>query len=139
MRKNIITSIFTIATLSLSSCGGDSTNAILDGLDELEENIESKVMNCSDVIDQADKLKGSDITIEAISWGNNTTTTGDVQMSLGDEKLEGMQQSHVVVVFGEIAASTAEKIEKNSEVKIKATVGDFEYGAVKLINPIIIK
>ncbi len=82
---------------------------------------------------------GTEITIKAISWGNNGTSTGETQMSLGDEKLDGMQQAHLVAVFSEVDTAASEGVEKDSEVTIKATVGEETYGAVKLTNPTIVK
>ena len=82
---------------------------------------------------------GTEITIKAISWGNNGTSTGETQMSLGDEKLDGMQQAHLVAVFSEADTAASEGVEKDSEVTIKATVGEQAYGAVKLTNPTIVK
>ena len=120
--------------LLFTACSGEVT--VTDGT---EEQAEDTALNCQELNDQKDDLKGQEVTVKAISWGNSATIDGDVKMNLGDVKLEGMQQAHVVVNFSPENAAAAEAVEKDAEVTIKATVGEYEYGAVQLNDPEVIK
>lgn len=100
---------------------------------------ESTSMTCEELEAQAGDLEGKEITIKAISWGNSNSIDGDVSMNLGDNKLEGMRQAHVVANFSPESADAAKAIKQDAEVTIKATVGKVDYGAVQLNNPEIVK
>lgn len=134
--KNLAFGSALILGLMFTACQSETT--IEDGTqteEGAEESQESTAMTCKELLDQKDDLKGKEVTIKAISWGNSNMMGGDVRMNLGDEKLEGMQQAHVVADFSKDNASAAESVKQDDEVTIKATVGDYEYGAVKLLNP----
>lgn len=117
--------------LFLISCGGDTT----------ENNAEStpkiSALTCSDLISQYDDQEGKEITIKAISWGTSNTATGDIYLNLGDKALTGMQSAKVVVVFPADREAEAKGVAKDTEVTLKATVGEDKYGAIYLTNPVI--
>jgi len=123
-----------LMSLLFTACGDAAEGSSDKGKEKAET-----AMTCKDLMDKKDELKDKEITIKAISWGASNTTTGAVHLSLGDEKLEGMKQAKVTVVFPETQGEEAKAVAKDSEVTIKATVGAYEYGAVKLNNPSIVK
>lgn len=100
---------------------------------------ESISITCTELEEHASDLQGKEITIKAICWGSSSRLDGDVSVNLGDNKLEGMQQTRVVVNFSTDNAEVAKAIEKDVEVTLKATVGEVNYGAVQLNNPEIVK
>lgn len=129
MKKVLSGSVFILSLLLISCSGG--------GAEGSAEKVTA--MTCTDIESQADSLKGQEITITVISWGNNNVMDGGVKMNLGDVKLEGMKQAHVVANFSAENKASAESVEKDAKVTITATVGEFEYGAVQLVNPVIVK
>lgn len=121
---------------ALASCTSETT--VTEGGENTEEQAPT-AMTCQDIENQKDELKGKEVTVKAFSWGNSNTMDGDVRMNLGDKKLEGMAQAHVIANFSPDNAEAADAVKKDDEVTIKATVGDYEYGAVHLTNPEIVK
>lgn len=132
MRNLFITGAVMLG-LFLTACSAEVTT------EGGEVEAESTSMTCAELEAQASDLKGKEITIKAISWGNSNTVSGDVSMGLGDSKLEGLKQAHVAVNFSADNADAANTIKQDAEVTIKATVGDVDYGAVQLNNPKIVK
>jgi len=124
--------------LFLTACSADVTTENGEPIVENGES-ESTSMTCAELEAQASDLEGKEITIKAICWGSSNKLDGDVSVNLGDNKLEGMQQAHVVANFSADNAEVAKAIEKDAEVTIKATVGKVDYGAVQLNNPEIVK
>lgn len=106
---------------------------------ENTENAESSAMTCAELKEKVDELEGKEVTLKAISWGSLGSTTGEVSLNLGDEKLEGMKQAPVVAKFSEANADVANGVERDSEVTIKATVNGMNYGSVELKDPTIVK
>ncbi len=135
MKKVLLGSAFMLGLLFVGCSEAETTEA--GKLDEGKT--ESANMTCADLESKVDEFKGKEVTITAISWGNSETVSGDVKMNLGDAKLEGMQQAHVVANFGADNAAAAKSVKADASVTIKATVGGSEYGAVQLNNPEIIK
>lgn len=117
--------------LTLTSCGGDTTENTVDATPEIQ------AMTCSDLTNAYEEQEGKEITIKAISWGTSNTATGDIYLNLGDEALTGMQQAKVVAVFPAAEEEVAKGAAKDAEVTIKATVGESKYGAIYLTNPVI--
>lgn len=117
--------------LILISCGGDTTE------NNAESTPEVSALTCGDLVSQYDDQEGKEITIKAISWGTSNTATGDIYLNLGDKALTGMQQAKVVAVFPADKEAEATGAAKDSEVTIKATVGESKYGAIYLTNPVI--
>jgi hypothetical protein len=139
MKKIIFGSALVMSGLFMTACG-DATDALEEGLEGLEsEVVDDNSLTCAEVLDQCDDLEGTEVTVKAVSWGSSDRVGGEVSLDLGDVKLEGMQQSHVVAIFSEANAAAAKAVEKDANVTIKAKVGPYEYGAVKLLDPTIVK
>ena len=117
--------------LFLTACSADVTTE--------NGEAESTSMTCTELKAQASDLEGKEITIKAVCWGSSSKLDGDVSVNLGDSKLEGMQQAHVVANFSADNTEAGKAIEKDAEVTIKATVGKVDYGAVQLNSPEIVK
>lgn len=135
MKKVVLGSIFMLGLLVVGCSEGNKT----DGAITEEKKEEVTAMTCANIEEQVDELKGQEVTIKAISWGSNNVMGGGVKLNLGDEKLEGMKQAHVVVNFTAEDAAIAKELKKDVDVTLTATVGGSEYGAVQLNNPKIVK
>ena len=129
MKKMFLMSAVVLG-LAIVSCSGDVTTR-----DDAEVEDTVATMTCAELQEKVDELTGKEVTIKAISWGNSATKTGDIKMTLGDKKLEGMQQSTVVVNFTAADAAVADAVKSGDEVTITATVGGEDYGAVQLNKP----
>lgn len=124
----IITSILFISLLF--ACSGAS--------EEGTANAEPAAISCADLSTQYDESQGKEITIKAISWGTSNTVSGDVYLNLGDEALSGFKQAKVVAVFGAEKEEIAKALSKDSQVTLKATVGESKHGAIYLTNPVVL-
>ena len=136
MKNLLFLLTFLAASFLMTSCGGDAANNA-GGAGE-EKAKEAEMMKCADLKSKFDELEDKEVTFSAVSWGTNNTTTGDVNLNLGDEPLSGMKQASVVVVFPADKAEAATGLAKDATVKIKATVSESKYGAVYLTNPTIL-
>ncbi len=97
-------------------------------------------MTCEQLLIKAEDYSGKAVIVQAFCWGSSPSIDGqEILMSLDDQKLEGMQQSHVLVHFSKDQERELLDIEENHRVKLNATVGAYEYGALRLINPQLIK
>lgn len=108
--------------LTLSACSGA---------------IEEQRLTCKDLTSQYELYEGREITIQALSWGISQAPTREIYLSLGDTLLSGLQMAKVVVVFPTDEEVEVKKVLKDSEVRIRATVGVFKYGAIYLTNPTV--
>lgn len=144
MKTIIMTSLLLGAAL-MQSCSSEVTVEETDLQEGEVENTDTPEadppvakgpgISCAELVSDFDELEMTMVTISAISWGNSNTTTGDVQLSLGDKKLEGMQQAPVVVVFSKDEAEAAAGIKEGDVVTIRATVMEEAYGSVRLVKP----
>lgn len=142
--KQIFISGAVVFGLLLTACTAEVTTTENGGDTDNVENNEGEEttsgnMTCGEVLNDVDNLLGSEVTITATCWGTSKTMTGEVNLNLGDGKLEGMRSAPVVVKFAEDKADVAEAIQRDQEVTIKAKVNDYKYGAVELIDPTIVK
>lgn len=139
--KHIFISGAVVLGLFLTACTSEVTTTENESDAENVETAEQKSenMTCQDIVDNVDELIGQEVTVTATCWGTSNTMTGEVNLNLGDGKLEGMRSAPVVVKFAAEDADAAKAIEKDKEVTIKAKVNDYKYGAAELTNPSIVK
>ncbi len=139
--KQIFFSGAVVLGLIMTACTAEVTTTENEGETENVENVEAKSenMTCEEMLNDVDNLLGKEVTVTATCWGTSNTMTGEVNLNLGDGKLEGMRSAPVVVKFAEGEAEAAKAIEKDQEVTIKAKVNDYKYGAIELTNPSIVK
>lgn len=127
-------SILGIIAVSFFSCGSqdDSLNINTESNQKVNKN---SSLSCEDLLDAPEDFEGKTITLDAISWGSSPSVDGkEILMSIDDNKLAGLQQSHVLVHFTKEQANEIEDIKENDPVKLTATVGAYEYGALRLVN-----
>lgn len=146
--KTLVITTLLVGAAFMQSCSSevtvDETN-LKDGEVENADSPEAEGavkkgpgISCSELVSDFGELEATKVTISAISWGNSNTMSGEVQLSLGDEKLEGMKQAPVVVVISKDEAEAAGAIERDAAVTIRATVLEQAYGSVKLVNPVVL-
>ncbi len=142
--KQIFISGAVVLGLFLTACTAEVSTTENEGDAENVENVDeteatSDNMTCADLLNRVDDLMGKEVTVTATSWGTSNTMSGEVNLNLGDGKLEGMRQAPVVAKFAAEDAEAAKAIEKDQEVTIKATLSDYNYGAIELTNPTVVK
>jgi hypothetical protein len=92
-------------------------------------------LTCDKLLDSPEEYEGQVINLDAISWGSNPSVDGEeILMSLADQKLVGLQQAHVLVHFTKDQEKDIDDIDENDSISITATVGAYEYGALRLIE-----
>lgn len=146
--KTLVITTLLVGAAFMQSCSSEVTVDETNPKDGEVENADSPEaegtvkkgpgISCSELVSDFDELEATKVTISAISWGNSNTMSGEVQMNLGDEKLEGMKQAPVVVVFSKDEAEAAGAIQRDAAVTIRATVLEQAYGSVKLVNPVVL-
>lgn len=126
--------ILALLALSISACStqDDSLNA-----DNTSNRTPKKKasLSCEELLNTPEDFEGKTITLDAISWGSRPSEDGnEILMSIDDEKLKGLQQAHVLVHFTKEQETEIKNIKENDPVKLTATVGAYEYGALRLMN-----
>ena len=123
-----------ILTLSIYSCSPQDDSV------KINENAnrtikKSTSLSCAELLKAPEDFDGKTITLDAISWGSRASEDGkEILMSIDDEKLQGLQQAHVLVHFTKEQETEIKHIKENDPVKLTATVGAYEYGALRLMN-----
>ena len=92
-------------------------------------------LTCEKLYDSHEDYAGQIINLDAISWGSNPSEDGEeILMSLGDQELIGLQQAHVLVHFTKDQEKEIKDVGENDSISIRAKVGSYEYGALRLIE-----
>ena len=127
-------SILGILALSICACSPQDDSV------QINENANKTInkntsISCEELLKAPEDFEGKTITLDAICWGSNPSVDGkEILMSIDDEKLQGMQQSHVLVHFTKEQENEIKHIKENDLVKLTATVGPYEFGALRLVN-----
>lgn len=135
MKKNLHQGIILgILVLSICSCttkdDSINVNARSSSMEEKET-----ALTCEKLLNSPEDYQGQVIHLNAISWGSNPSVDGEeILMSLDDQKLVGLQQSHVLVHFTKDQEEEIENILENDSISLTATVGAYEFGALRLIQ-----
>ena len=80
-------------------------------------------------------FEGKTVQLNAITWGSNPSVDGEeILMSIDDVLLSGLQQAHVLVHFSKDQSTEIERFKENDSVSLTATVGAYEFGALRLID-----
>ncbi|MBL7749019.1 MAG: hypothetical protein JNM19_16385, partial [Chitinophagaceae bacterium] len=107
--KRILVTVVAVAALSITftACGGkkekDDKTITADPpkpgdtdsktTDSPGEKKGMTVADAKDFLDADEANKGKEVTVAAYNWSVNERMGGEVQLNLGDKKLEGMQQA----------------------------------------------
>lgn len=152
--KKIMLPVLAIATLSLTftACGskkekddktitadppkpGDTDSKTTDSPGEKKG---MTVAEAKDFLDADEANKGKEVTVSAYSWSNNERMGGEIQLNLGDKKLEGMKQATFSCIFGKDQAAAIKAIAKDAMVtvtgKISKGAGGVELNDCKLVQ-----
>lgn len=103
---------------------------------ELASSIEKvTILSCEKLLDSPEDYEGQIINLDAISWGSSPSIDGkEILMSLGDQKLVGLQQAHVLVHFTKDQEREIQDVAENDPISLTARVGAYEYGALRLLD-----
>lgn len=134
MKTNIkAQALLVLLCLYFTSCGTNSNESSLVSNSPAKK--KSDFYTCEELLNKSEDFLGKTVNIQAISWGSSPSFDGkEILMSLEDKKLDGMQQSHVLVHFNKDQEHEISEINENDQVKLTATVGEFESGALRLVN-----
>jgi hypothetical protein len=80
-------------------------------------------------LSKGDDLQGKPVIVTAISWGTSDMATGGKRLNLGGAKLEGSQQAHLVADFSKTDLAQLDPVKSGDPVKLRCTMGDYDYGA----------
>jgi hypothetical protein len=78
---------------------------------------------------KGEDLHGKPVIVTAISWGIDNIATGGKRLNLGGAKLEGSQQAHLVADFSKTDLAQLDPVKSGDPVKLRCTMGDYDYGA----------
>lgn len=119
--------IFFFGLLVLSACSSETTES---GNEEAPKE-EEKVYTIRELLDgyseKGDEFLGQEITVQGYSWGVAERTDGTKSVSMGDEKLDGMQQSKFYAKFSEKNAADADAFEKDKLIKCSGKLNHSGY------------
>ena len=73
-------------------------------------------------LDADNTNKGKEVTVAAYSWGNNNRMDGEVQLNLGDKKLEGAQQANFSCIFKKEDAAAIKTVTKDAMVTVTGKI-----------------
>lgn len=91
--------------------------------------------SCEDLLSAPEDFKGKVVELNAITWGLSESADGEeILMSIDDEKLQGLQQAHVLVHFSKDQSTEINNFKENDSISLTATVGAYEHGALRLVN-----
>lgn len=123
----------------LTSCGAE--NSSTQSTNEATSSKGKDELTCQKLVDKSDEFEGKTITLKAVSWGSSPSIDGkEILMSLDDDAFSGgVQQAHVLAHFTKEQEYEIAEIGENDKVTLTATVGTYDYGALRLLNPKVIK
>ncbi|PHR29161.1 MAG: hypothetical protein COA38_11660 [Fluviicola sp.] len=126
--------ILAILVLSFCSCTPKDDSSMVKV--ELASSIEKvTILSCEKLLDSHEDYEGQIINLDAISWGSSPSIDGkEILMSLGDQKLVGLQQAHVLVHFTKDQEREIQDVAENDPISLTARVGAYEYGALRLLD-----
>ena len=138
--KKILNSgiILGILILSICSCGSEKSTDALK-VESSAVKADPSNLSCENLLDAPEDFEGQVITLDAVCWGKSPSIDGkEILMSLGDIKPEGLQQAHVLVHFLSEQEKEIQDIDENAPITLTATVGAYEYGALRLLKAKVI-
>lgn len=104
---------------------------------EVEKN---SSLSCTELLNMHEDYTGEKVLLNAISWGSSASLDGDeILMSIDDKKLEGLQQAHVLVHFSKDQEEQIKHVAENDSISLKAIVGEYQSGALRLIDASVIE
>lgn len=121
MKKSLLLiTVLIFCFITLAGCSnsdkkesGSITNAEKKGL---------TVKEAKAFLDADETNKGKEVTVTAYSWGTNNRMGGEVQLNLGDKKLEGAQQANFSCIFKKEEAAAVKAIAKDALVTITGKI-----------------
>lgn len=145
MKKNLYPVIcLFLFTVALSSCGSGSDKKAGDEKDipaksgDVSTGKSMTVAEATAFLEANEANSGKEVTVTAISWGNNARMGGEVQINLGDKKLEGMASASFSCIFEKDQAAAIQAIAKDATVTISGKIakgaGGIELTACKLLQ-----
>ena len=141
VKKNLYPFIYTLCiSVAIWSCGSGNDTKNNDGK-ESGKDVSRKGMTVAEATAflEADVANsGKEITVSAISWGSNNRIGGQVQLNLGDKKLEGMASASFSCIFEKDQAAAIQAIAKDATVTISGKIakgaGGIELTECKLLQ-----
>lgn len=135
MKKTAFKSFLIVwAAAVLQSCGGGDAGK-KDGAEEPKQETtsttkedassEKKGMSIAEAkafLEADPANKGKEVTVSGYSWGSNDRMGGEVQLNLGDKKLEGMQQASFSCIFTKEQATAAKALAKDALVTVSGKI-----------------
>lgn len=118
-------------SFTIISCGSkkEKDNNTTDKQESPADNptppADKKGMSVSEAVeflDAAEANSGKEVTVSAYSWGSNERMDGNIQLNLGDQKLEGMQSASFSCLFGKEQSADVKAIAKDAMVTVTGKI-----------------